>query len=73
MLTKNKAQSTVEYLLLITAVLGVFIVLLVGQNSIFKARVGNTFDVAANDMVNIAGRLSKSHCTPKNANDTSCK
>ena len=72
MLMKIKAQSTVEYLLLITAVLGVFIVLLVGQNSIFKQRVTNTFNIAASDMVDIANRLSKTHCTPKNATDTSC-
>ena len=64
MLTKIKAQSTVEYLLLITAVLGIFIFLLVGQNSIFKARVTNTFNIATNDMVDIAARLSNTHFTP---------
>ena len=73
MLMKIKAQSTVEYLLLITAVLGVFIVLLVGNGSLFKSNVNKSFDVATNDMVGIGTRLSKSHCTPRNATDnTSC-
>ena len=71
MLTNKKAQSTVEYLLLITAVLGVFIVLLVGQKSIFKERITNTFNIATNDMVDIANRLSKTHCTPRDAADNS--
>ena len=64
-LQKKKGQSTVEYLLLVTAVLGVFIVLLVKDKSIFKERVTNTFNIATNDMVDIANRLSGTHVTPK--------
>ena len=61
----KKGQSTVEYLLLVTAVLGVFIVLLVRNDSIFKQRVTNTFNIATSDMVDIANRLSNTHFTPK--------
>ena len=65
MFLNKKGQSTVEYLLLVTAVLGVFIVLLVRNDSIFKQRVTNTFNIATSDMVDIANRLSNTHFTPK--------
>jgi hypothetical protein len=59
---KNKrGQSTVEYILLVTAVVGVLIVFLTSSNSPFRTKLGNTYDRVVNDM-NIATEiLSNSH------------
>ena len=65
MLRKKKGQSTVEYILLVTTVIGVIILFLVNPNSPFRQRLNQSLDVATNDMVDIATRLSNSHFTPK--------
>ena len=65
MLRKKKAQSTVEYILLVTTVIGVVILFLVSPTSPFRSRLNATLDVATQDMNEIAVRLSNSHFTPK--------
>ena len=54
---KKKGQSTLEYLVLVTAVIAV---LLIFTNGIFKTRVTATLDSATNAMTNMAGRLATS-------------
>ena len=64
MLTKKKGQSTIEYLLLVTAVVGVIIVFIVKGDSPFKKHVNDTLNSATSDMVSIAKRLATTHVTP---------
>jgi Flp pilus assembly pilin Flp len=60
---KNKrGQSTVEYVLLVTAVLAVIIALTSGnQSSSLRGVLNTTLNNAAGDMSDIGGRLSDSH------------
>ena len=57
----NSGQSTVEYIILVAAVIAVMIVLIAGKNSIFSNRVSNTFNMATKDMVDKSVTLSESH------------
>ena len=57
----QKAQSTVEYILLVTTVIGVVILFLVSPTSPFRDRLNRTYNVATQDMVDIATRLSNTH------------
>ena len=53
-------QSTVEYILLATAVVGAMIFFTTGDNSVLKTRLGSTLNTAANSIGGISNRLSKS-------------
>lgn len=55
----NKGQSTVEYILLVTAVIAVVIVFLVGDGSLFQRRLNNVFEISTNSMENAATRFSQ--------------
>ena len=57
----KKGQSTVEYVLLVTAVLAVIIAFVTGNNSVFKNQLNSTLNTATGDMSTIAGTLSTSH------------
>lgn len=61
MLRDRKGQSTVEYIILVTAVIVVVIVFVFNKDSLFQQRLNNTYDVATNMMENMAGRLSNSY------------
>ena len=62
MYIKNKkGQSTVEYVLLVTAVLGVIIAFVAGSGSGFKNQLGNSLNTATSDMNSLAGTLGSSH------------
>jgi Flp pilus assembly pilin Flp len=50
-------QSTVEYILLVTAVVGVIILFTVGNNSTFQTRINSVFNTTTQDMLNVASRL----------------
>lgn len=52
-----KGQSTVEYILLVTAVIVVIVLFTTGTNSPFQASLNTVFNRAAQDMVNVATRL----------------
>ena len=56
----EKAQSTVEYLLLVSAVIGVVVVFttLQGPNS-FRGGLNSVFNQTTQDMINVTSRLSQ--------------
>jgi len=59
---KNKrGQSTVEYILLVTAVVAVIIVLVTGSNSQFQKTLNTTMNTAISDMGTGVDVLSASH------------
>ena len=53
----EKGQSTVEYILLVTAVIGVIILFCGGNQSLFQQRLNKVFNQATQDMVNVSSRL----------------
>ena len=53
----HKGQSTVEYVLLVTAVIGVIILFAVGNGSLFQQRLNNVFNSTTQDMLNVASHL----------------
>ena len=58
---KNKrGQSTVEYVLLVTAVVAVIITLVAGNNSQFQTQLNSTLNQAISGMDTMAGRLAGS-------------
>jgi len=62
MYIKNKrGQSTVEYVLLVTAVLAVIIAFVTSKNGAFQGQLNSTLGTTANDMNTISGTLSASH------------
>ena len=54
---KRKGQSTLEYIVLVTAIIAVILVFL-GPTGLFRSRLNQTLDTATNQMTNMAGRLS---------------
>jgi hypothetical protein len=58
MISKRSGQSTVEYILLVTAVIAVVIFFTTGDNNVFQNRLINVFNQTTQDMVNAANRLS---------------
>ena len=56
---KKKGQSTLEYIILVTAVIAVVIVFL-GPGSPFRSRVNAVLETTSNRMQNMADRLSAS-------------
>jgi hypothetical protein len=53
----SKGQSTVEYILLVTAVIGVIVLFTTSSGSLFQTRLNSVLDQTTNSMVNVAGRL----------------
>jgi len=60
---RKSAQSTVEYILLVTAVITV-VIFMTGPNSIFQNRLTNTINIATNGMENLATNLTTILTTP---------
>jgi Flp pilus assembly pilin Flp len=54
----HKGQSTVEYILLVTAVIVVIVLFTAGNASLFQQRLGSVFTTSTQDMLNVASRLS---------------
>jgi len=52
-----KGQSTVEYILLITAVIAVIILFTTGNNSPFQKNLNSVFNTTSQDMLNVASYL----------------
>ncbi len=59
-LRHGSGQSTVEYILLATAVIGAMIFFTTSDSSPFKSRLGSTLNTAANSIGGISNRLSRS-------------
>jgi len=54
----NKGQSTVEYILLVTAVIGVIVLFTTGKGpGSFQNSMNSVFNTATQDMLNVATRL----------------
>jgi hypothetical protein len=53
----HKGQSTVEYLLLITAVVAVIILFTTGNKSPFQQNLNSVFNTTSQDMLNVASHL----------------
>ncbi len=54
---KHNGQSTVEYLLLITAVIAVIVLFTTGTTSPFQQRMTSVFNSTTQDMLNVASYL----------------
>ena len=64
MYRKNKkGQSTVEYVLLVTAVVSVMIVFATNKDHGFQQQLNSTLNTAASDMNDMADRLQTSHAS----------
>ncbi len=59
MFNKRKGQSTVEYIILVTAVVSVAILFLVNPNSPFQKKVGSSLNSVTSQMNVMADRLSR--------------
>lgn len=57
----RRGQSTVEYVILVTAVIVVTLAFL-APNGTFRSALGNTFQLATNGMEDMANRLRGSRC-----------
>ncbi len=57
----KKGQSTVEYVLLVTAVLAVIIFMVTGKNSGLQTQLTSTLNSTINDVGVIGNRLTTSH------------
>lgn len=60
MFNKRKGQSTVEYIILVTAVVSVAILFLVSPTSPFQKKVGSSLNAVADQMNVMADRLAVS-------------
>lgn len=58
LIKKKKGQSTVEYIILVTAVVAVIIFFVVNPGSPFRTKVNDTLGNATDAMSNMAGRLN---------------
>ncbi len=57
----NKGQSTIEYIVLVTAVIAIIILFMTGQNSIFGNKMTNTYCTTVEGIAEKAGTLSETH------------
>ena len=68
---KNKrGQSTVEYILLVTAVVAVMIVFATSQNGGIQGQLNSVLGQATNGMNDEMGKLAGSHETPPGGDGT---
>ena len=56
---QQKGQSTVEYIVLVSAVIGVLILFLVNNNSPFRTSLNTTLDTVSRGMTNMADRMNQ--------------
>ena len=65
MLNNKKGQSTVEYIVLVTAVVLVMILFLVGDQSPFKSKLTGTVGTVSDGMEALATRIDSTHVSPE--------
>ena len=68
LIKKKKGQSTVEYIILVTAVVAVVIVFVVNPTSPFRSRLNQTLGNATDAMVSMANRLNSAFAASNAAN-----
>jgi uncharacterized protein (UPF0333 family) len=61
MVRRKKGQSTLEYVILVTAVIVVIIALLMGGNSPFKSALNGTLGTTVDQMNVMGNRLTSSY------------
>ncbi|MBF0511593.1 MAG: class III signal peptide-containing protein [Candidatus Omnitrophica bacterium] len=57
---QHKGQSTVEYVLLVTAVITIIIISTAGNKGFFSAALNSVYNNAASDMLNVSARMTSS-------------
>ncbi len=60
MLRSKRAQSTVEYIILVAGVIAILIFFVGSPSSPFRTALNSTYQSATNGMVNMANRLQNS-------------
>lgn len=55
---RKKGQSTVEYVLLVTAVVGVVIVATMGNNNLFSRKLNSTINIVTDGMEKEANKIT---------------
>ena len=68
LIKKKKGQSTVEYIILVTAVIAVIIFFVVNPNAPFRAKMNSTLGNATDSMVSMASRLNGAFAPANTAN-----
>jgi hypothetical protein len=68
LIKKKKGQSTVEYIILVTAVIAVVIFFVVNDNSPFRQKMNATLGNATDSMVSMASRLNGAFAPANTAN-----
>ena len=68
LIKKKKGQSTVEYIILVTAVVAVILVFSVAPGSPFRTKLGNTLGNATGAMVDMANSLNGAFAAANTAN-----
>ena len=67
---RHSGQSTVEYIVLVAAVIGVVIYFTNSNNPTgFKTKLNDTVETATDGMTNRVGILNGTHFTPRGASD----
>ena len=61
---KKKGQVTLEFILLVAAIVAILIVFLNPNGGVFSTALNQTFQQGTNGMQNMAARLSGSRNTP---------
>ena len=55
---KNKGQTTIEFILLVTAVVAFMIYITLGNSSLFQSKLSNTVDITMTGMQSMASKLT---------------
>jgi hypothetical protein len=69
--SNRRGQSTVEYIVLVSAVIAVMIVFLTNKNTGLQAKLNTTLEDTADQIGNMSDRLEKSHSLTNEASGKS--
>lgn len=61
MLKNKRGQSTLEYIILVTAVIAVLIIFLNPTTGILRNKVNQTYDTVSDGLLDMANRINASH------------
>ncbi len=57
---KKKGQVTLEYIILVAAIIAIFVIFLNPTTGVFSQSLNQTLKTGTNQMINMAGRLATS-------------